>query len=75
MSYQDRRKMMIAKVKATIEKAGLEFDQEKFIAVMSAEEGVSRRTAMDYINVARRLLDDKPLQKGESEGAKDSQGG
>lgn len=49
---QEIRKAMIKKIAHTlkeIKESGKELDMNKFISILGAEEGISRRTAKEYI--------------------------
>lgn len=51
---------MIKKIASTFKKAREEekdINEEELIALLGADEGVSRRTALDYINSAKTTLD------------------
>lgn len=61
MSNEFRRIANIKKVRNTFESAwarGEQVDEEKLIAVLGADDGISRRTAREYIKCAKKLLED-----------------
>jgi len=55
MTNQDIRKMKINKVKNTLVKYGDKVTDENMIELM-AQEGTSRRTAKEYLTVARGMI-------------------
>ena len=40
-----------------IKEDNLELDEEKLINLMGAEQGITRRTAIEYINNAKAIID------------------
>ena len=61
-----RRMMLIEKLRNTYElclQTGENWDEEKIIALLGADEGVSRRTAIDYIRCAIARFEENKKQK------------
>lgn len=61
MGREFKRKLAVEMLVRTLEKVkekGLVLDEEKLINLMGAKEGISRRTAKEYINNAKALLDE-----------------
>ena len=51
MTHEETRKTRINKVFNSVKKCGKKgANKEKLIAILGVEDGVSRRTALDYIN-------------------------
>lgn len=74
MSHQEKRKVLIQKIVNTYidaDKAEKYINQDELIAIMGAEEGVSRRTALEYIKCAAVILEkmdaDADIRKDEVE--------
>lgn len=61
---------LISKLVATYLKChreGLEVDQDKLIALMGAEHGVARRTALEYIASAKAAFQQKLIEIAKEE--------
>ena len=85
MRIQEQRRMiLIQRITGTLIKAkevGKEVDRDKLIAILGADNGIARRTAIEYIKSAEVKMemleeqaksDEQALQKGLRKGEEDS---
>ena len=60
MSHQEKRKILLRKLIKTLEelkKDNMELDEEKLINLLGFEEGISRRTAKEYLTNAKGIIE------------------